>query len=97
MKGEQIALKKHRATNTKEQEVTKEAAVHLTCVSQGSAVTARHPQAASSVFSDRFQIVRVLLGLFILRSVVPVLLAQPSLPSAHIPPVDPDQFHGQLD
>lgn len=86
MKGEQIALKKHRATNTKEQEVTKEAAVHLTSVSQGSAV-----------FSDRLQIVQVLLGLFILRSVVPVLLAQPSLPSAHIPPVDPDQFHGQLD
>lgn len=53
-----MALKKHRATNTKELEVTKEAAVHLTSVSQGSAVTARHPQAASSVFSDRLQIVQ---------------------------------------
>lgn len=51
-----MALKKHRATNTKELEVTKEAAAHLTSVSQGSAVTARHPQAASSVFSDRLQI-----------------------------------------
>lgn len=44
-----MALKKHRVTNTKEQEVTEEAAVHL--------ITARHPQAASSVFSGRLQVV----------------------------------------
>lgn len=52
-------LKTHEATNTKEQEVTKEAAaVHLTSLSRGTAVTVRHPQAASSVLSDRSQIVQ---------------------------------------
>lgn len=58
VKGEQVALKKHQATNTKEPEVTKEAAIHLTSVSRGTTVMAHHPQAASSVFSDRLQIVQ---------------------------------------
>lgn len=53
-----MALKKHQATNTKEPEVTRKAAVHLTSVSQAPTVTAHHPQAASSVFGDRLQIVQ---------------------------------------